>query len=279
MSTKYCKSRPLISVVMTYFNSRETILDSIDSVKRQTWTDFELILVDNCSTDGTDQLVIEYLDGLGCAVFLKTEFNSGGPAVPRNMGVSAAKGEYVAFIDSDDIWYEDKLEIQIQYADEYDLIACEASATRDLIHVGECMFSVVKIDMKTLIYRNIIVHSSVMVKKELFLDVMYDEDHYMIGLEDYSAYMECVNRFDAVLLKGRPLLWYQDRMGSLGREINGQERFAKSMYCLARTCLRIGDYRYLSIGMFVRVVVWAKKLAMLFLSKVVGSFLNCVGRP
>ena len=106
----------LVSVIIPAYNRRHTLKRCIDSVLNQTYRNFEIIIVDDCSTDGTMEFIE---DEYGMVteiniVYVRNDSNLGASA-SRNVGVSYASGEYIAFQDSDDEWYQDKLEKQMNY--------------------------------------------------------------------------------------------------------------------------------------------------------------------
>ncbi len=101
---------PLVSVIIPAYNRRDSIGRAIDSVLAQTLTDFELIVVDDASTDDTVAVVAAYTDP---RMRLIRRDANGRAAAARNTGIRAATGRYVAFLDSDDSWTPDKLEIQL----------------------------------------------------------------------------------------------------------------------------------------------------------------------
>ena len=103
----------LVSIIMPSYNTAKYISNSIDSVLAQTYTDWELIIVDDCSTDNTDEIVKGYLNDERIR-YLKNETNSGA-AVSRNYALREAKGKWIAFLDSDDLWEPEKLEKQIAF--------------------------------------------------------------------------------------------------------------------------------------------------------------------
>lgn len=105
----------LVSIIMPSYNTAEYIAESIQSVLSQSYTDWELIVVDDCSTDNTDEVILPYLADVRIK-YLKNEKNSGA-AVSRNRALREAKGKWIAFLDSDDLWLPDKLEKQIQFMD------------------------------------------------------------------------------------------------------------------------------------------------------------------
>ena len=102
----------LVSIIMPSWNTGNFIKESIDSVVSQTYKNWELIIVDDCSTDNTDEVVSIYSDQR--IKYLKNEKNSGA-ALTRNRAIREAKGEWIAFLDSDDLWAPEKLEKMIAF--------------------------------------------------------------------------------------------------------------------------------------------------------------------
>ncbi|MBQ6350767.1 MAG: glycosyltransferase family 2 protein [Methanobrevibacter sp.] len=101
----------MISVIMPTYNRARTLKRAIDSVLAQTYSDIELIVVDDCSTDNTKDIIDKYSDERLRYVRLK---KNSGACVARNVGIEKAKGEYIAFQDSDDYWEKEKIEQQIR---------------------------------------------------------------------------------------------------------------------------------------------------------------------
>lgn len=102
----------LVSIIMPSYNTAKFIKETVDSVLSQTYTNWELIIVDDCSTDNTDEIVSQFEDGR--IKYIKNEKNSGA-AVSRNRALREAKGKWIAFLDSDDLWEKDKLSKQIAF--------------------------------------------------------------------------------------------------------------------------------------------------------------------
>jgi len=107
----------LVSIIMPSYNTAEFIAESIQSVLAQSYPDWELLIVDDCSTDNTDEVVKPYLSDVRIK-YLKNEKNSGA-AVSRNRALREAKGKWIAFLDSDDLWMLDKLSKQIYFMEEH----------------------------------------------------------------------------------------------------------------------------------------------------------------
>jgi len=103
----------LVSIIMPSYNTGNYIAETIKSVIAQTHQNWELIIVDDCSTDHTDDVVAEFLTDSRIR-YIKNEKNSGA-AVSRNRALREAKGRWIAFLDSDDLWTPDKLQLQIAF--------------------------------------------------------------------------------------------------------------------------------------------------------------------
>ena len=106
----------LVSIITPSYQTASFIAETIESVLAQTYTNWEMIIVDDCSTDATDEVVAPYL-GDSRIRYLKNEKNSGA-AVSRNRALREAKGRWIAFLDSDDLWSPKKLEKQIAFMEE-----------------------------------------------------------------------------------------------------------------------------------------------------------------
>ena len=103
----------LVSIIMPSYNTASFIEETIKSVLDQTYTNWELIIVDDCSVDNTDEIVSCYLKDERIH-YLKNDMNSGA-AISRNKALKEAKGRYIAFLDSDDLWKPEKLEKQLKF--------------------------------------------------------------------------------------------------------------------------------------------------------------------
>ena len=108
----------LVSIIMPSYNTAQYISQSIQSVLAQTYLNWELIIVDDCSTDNTENVVSVFLND-NRIKFLKNERNSGA-AVSRNRALREARGKWIAFLDSDDLWEPEKLKKQIAFMENHE---------------------------------------------------------------------------------------------------------------------------------------------------------------
>ena len=99
---------PTVSVIVPIYNSESTLYDTLDSISHQTFTDIEVLMINDGSSDASPEIIDRYanMDARFRSVHLPK--NYGAPAGPRNVGIDMAEGEWIAFIDSDDIWHPEK---------------------------------------------------------------------------------------------------------------------------------------------------------------------------
>ena len=109
--------KPLVSIIIPTYNRAELLPDTLNSVLKQTYGNWECIVVDDHSTDNTPQVGREYAAGDGrISFFTRTSERPKGAASCRNFGLENAKGDFIQFLDSDDLLHPKKLEMQLKYA-------------------------------------------------------------------------------------------------------------------------------------------------------------------
>jgi glycosyltransferase involved in cell wall biosynthesis len=189
------KKAPLFSVIMPTYNRWTYLTRAIDSVLAQSFQDFELIIVDDGSSDETVANMSSLKDPRIKYFWQK---NSGGPASPRNSGIKVASGTWVCLLDADDWWLPNKLESIVKYAhgDKYDFIHHELSIDgavyRKLINWFKAVFSNHNNQhFKSLIFKgNYISTSSVSMRKNVVNKVgRFNESPSMASCEDYNYWL------------------------------------------------------------------------------------------
>lgn len=125
----------LVSIIMPAYNCEQYIADAIRSVLTQTYTDLELLIVDDCSTDKTADIVASFDDPR--IHYMRNEQNEGA-ALTRNKALRAAKGRYIAFLDADDLWAPKKLERQVAFMEKngYDFTYTAFRRTDKPFHIA-----------------------------------------------------------------------------------------------------------------------------------------------
>ena len=112
------KDYPVVSIVTPCYNAAHLIIETIDSVLSQTFTNWEMLIIDDCSRDNSAEVIKEYSTNDDRIKYFKTSHRSGSPSMPRNIGIENARGKYIAFLDADDVWLPDKLEIELEFAEK-----------------------------------------------------------------------------------------------------------------------------------------------------------------
>lgn len=198
---------PAVSVIMPVYNGEKFIKKAIESVLIQQ-VDFELIIIDDCSTDRTADIIRSVVGNRSDIIVLTNEHNMGA-AKTRNRGISAARGEYVAFLDADDWWEKEKLSRQLALLKKSGLVLC--STARELVSAdGEPTGQVIhvkrRLTYRDLLYHNSINCSSVVVKRAVILEfpMDYDDSH-----EDYITWLKILRKYGASCAIDEPLLKYR----------------------------------------------------------------------
>lgn len=198
-----------VSVVMPAYNAEKYIAEAISSVLNQSFPDFELIVLNDGSTDGTGGIVQRFA-GQDKRIRLLNQAENRGAARTRNDGVQAARGEWVAFLDSDDIWIDTKLEKQLDFVRRYPeaVLTYTASGYMDeggtpfgyILHAKE------RLTYQELLCGNPIVCSSVMVKRNRMREVpMIDDEIH----EDYVSWMRFLRNGSFAWGLDEPLVWHR----------------------------------------------------------------------
>ena len=100
---------PTISVIIPAYNAEKTIFETIDSIRKQTFEDFEIIVID----DGSEDKTLEIVESIADERIKLFSYPNGGLPIARNRGIEHSLGDFLSFIDSDDLWTPDKLELQL----------------------------------------------------------------------------------------------------------------------------------------------------------------------
>ncbi|MFN5183738.1 MAG: glycosyltransferase family 2 protein [Bacteroidota bacterium] len=188
---------PIVSVIMPAYNSEEFIAEAINSVLIQTFPDWELIIIDDGSTDKTREIVSPFLKDKRVKYFYQENKKQG---CARNNAVKHAVGDYLSFLDADDLYHPNKIEIQINYFKKQnpDLVftqgwCIEGGTGKESVterNVIQGLFTGLTF-LGLLLNRNRIPLSSVMMKKECFFEVGgFTEDKEIQNAEDYQLWIK-----------------------------------------------------------------------------------------
>lgn len=177
-----------VSVVIPVYNLEKHIGTAIDSVLAQNYKDFEIILVDDCSSDRSADIIASYVEKYPNIIYHKQPRN-GGAAVARNTAIQLAGGRYIAFLDGDDVWCHDKLEKQLSFMKSRNAaISCTALDTIDEsgYMLGKRRSVIERISYHTILHNTMIATSTVIVDRNLTGDFQMPLRR---GGQDYATWL------------------------------------------------------------------------------------------
>ena len=203
-----------VSVIMPAYNAERFIAEAIGSVIAQTFCDWELIVIDDCSSDLTQTVAQQYAQKDARIRVIKNAENS-GVSVSRMAGIQASRADWVAFLDSDDLWREDKLEKQFAFVQEHPDAQILFTASAFISEKGEPYSYVLQVP-ETVTYRqllrgNVMSCSSVLVKRDLMLRYPMEDDRLH---EDYASWLQILRDVPCAHGINEPLLIYRLAKGS-----------------------------------------------------------------
>lgn len=252
-------NKPLVSVIMPAYNCAATLQDAMDSALCQN-VPLELIVIDDCSPQDLSPVLADYRQEERVQI-LRNEENLGA-AQTRNRGVALAKGEYVAFLDADDIWMPEKLEKQLALLEKTGMVLC-ATARELMTPEGALTGRVIPVK-ETVTYKELLKHnsincSSVLMKAEVAkaFPMEHADSH-----EDYILWLKILRAHGSACAVNEPLLKY--RLSNTG----------KSGSKLQSAKMTFQVYRYMDFGLGKSLLLFAsyafhgvKKYALSFFAK------------
>ncbi len=208
-------SNSLVSIVTPVYNSERYLPEAIESVLGQTYADFEYLLIDDASLDRSKDIILDYANKDSRIKYQCLTVN-GGAAKARNAALNKAKGQYVAFLDSDDIWMAKKLEKQIKQfrmRESLGIVGTNGYSIHGFKSDSKLIFDKTKardgkISIKEFVLNGLpIATSSVTVKRECFKRCGYFKEQYSI-VEDYLMWLN-ICRYYEICIMEEPLIYYR----------------------------------------------------------------------
>ena len=266
------KSQPLVTVITPLFNAQDFIGETIESVLDQTYQNWEMIIVDDCSSDNSRDIVKKYEAKESRIKLIELEKNFGGPARPRNVGLDISKGDYLAFLDADDVWLKNKLQVQINemLVNNLDFTSTDSKFIDDnsidtIINKHKIIIFFKKIKRKAtlsdVIKGSFISTSSAIVSKNFISK--FDENKDFIGVEDMYLWMKILNeknvRYKYIRDK---LIKYRVSSTSLSERGVNQKQAIKANLCILKFILDNQKFEYIKY-FYIRII----KLAFIYFIK------------
>lgn len=203
----------MVSVIVPNYNTENFVVETLKSIFMQTYSNYEVVIVDDCSKDKSVEIIKEYIKGKPRFKIIELKQNS-GVAKARNIGMSLSKGKYVAFLDSDDVWYSDKLEMQVNK-----LLSCDAVLSFTAIEFVDESTNVIKnkrnirenVKYKHLLRNNMIATSTVVVDRNRTQDF----EMPLVPAEDYATWLMLLRNGSSAIGINRVLTKYRKRANSI----------------------------------------------------------------
>jgi len=228
------KSNPTVSVIIPTYNRAHLIGGTIQSILNQTYRDFELIIVDDASTDNTEEVVKGFNDER--LRYIRMKENSGAAGAPINRGIKAARGEYIAFLGDDDEWLPQKLEKQIEkfksVSSDVGLIYCGYTCVR--VETGETLIEYMP-NARGDVFQSAVEGSirlgghTPLIRKECFQKAgVFDTE--LRGSEDWDMWIRLAkyHKFDFVPeILAKYYVYGAQKSASLERQIQGYDKITR----------------------------------------------------
>jgi len=210
-----------ISVIIPTYNRSKELLRAVNSVLNQTIPVLEILICDDGSTDDSYSLIKSLnnptIIWINCG-------RNGNAAIPRNIGIKNAKGNWVAFLDSDDEWMPYKIQYQINHIESTNANAVSSNAIN--IYVKTKKYSIyhkknyTNLNFPKLIFSNYVITSSVLIKKNLLIKYkLFPEDQSFVGIEDYALWLKISTNSSFFYTSEALLNYYSDHSNSLSSKV------------------------------------------------------------
>lgn len=257
-----------VSVIITSYNYEQYIKEAIESVLNQTYSDFEIIIIDDCSTDNSVNVIKQFNDER--IKFIQNEQNIGLKGSMQR-AISICTGDWIAFLESDDTWFPETLEKRLEYIKKYTQVGIifndvlEFGDEKWLLAVKKNFERVRKILNKKTFPKNIfydinlhnliLTFSSVMIKRELFENLNFETP--IDSLLDWWIYIHIAYNTDAYYMKEKLTKWRQHRQSYITRK-------KKTKFKMANISAYLDVYKNQKLGLkFIPFLVFSI-LGMIF---------------
>lgn len=254
-----------VSVIIPCFNAARFVGKTIDSVLAQTYSNFELIVVDDKSTDESAEIVESYARADSRARLIQMPSNAGAPAAPRNAGVAAARGEWVAFLDADDIWHPRKLELQMQALNAHGALMC-STQMKDFRDDDEVVFEppslpplVGRVTLKQQLLKYRTPTSSIVARREFMCRHPFNEDPSYKAREDTDCFIRVHEDMPFSIKIIHPLVFYRQQASQISG--NKWKMIGRHLAMLQKYRLKSGK----GLGAMAYVYTFTHFLASIYL--------------
>ncbi|MBD2730342.1 glycosyltransferase family 2 protein [Nostoc sp. FACHB-892] len=201
---------PKISVVIPAYNAEPTIKKTIESVQKQSFSDFEVIIINDGSIDRTLE-IIHSIDDSRLRIF---SYQNGGLSVARNRGISHATGEFIAFLDADDLWTSDKLELQLAVLEQHPEVGIAYSWTYFMNEKENCLFPGSPLFYEGNVYRDLLIKnflshgSNPLIRKEV-IESVGEFDTQLSHFADWDYWLRIASKWSFAVVPKYQIYYFQ----------------------------------------------------------------------
>lgn len=230
---------PLVSVITPTYNSEFFISETIDSVRSQTYTNWELIIVDDASSDKTVEILKKYVASDERITYHILETNSGA-AIARNTAIEKASGSFIAFLDADDLWKAEKLTKQISFMETENIEVCFSSyelMNEEGTSLGKMIKALPKVNYAKMLKSNYVGNLTGIYNAEKLGKV------YMPNIrkrQDWALWLTLIKKVGYAYSIGEPLAKYRVRDDSIS---SNKLNLLKYNYTIYRKALKFGVFK------------------------------------
>mgnify|MGYP001218375573 CR=1 FL=1 len=267
-------TKPLVTIITSTFNSEKYIEETIKSVINQTYTNWEWIIVDDCSDDSTKDLIAKYEEKDTRIKLVSLKTNSGGPAKPRNTALMIASGDFICFLDSDDVWIKNKIEKQLASIGDFDGVCSNFniidSKSNFVKHVNKSFaVKILKVFLKDrLIYfTNYININSAMIRNKK--DHQFREEKEFVAIEDWIFWIEFIRNGQNIKLIPEPLIDYRVHQNAIS-QWNSNASHKKALHFFANFYKEknITYFDFILITIVIRIKMLFRKTKRVLLGQI-----------
>lgn len=249
----------LVTVIIPVWNRQEYIKETINSILTQTYKNIEILCIDDYSSDESLSILEQIQDNR--LRLIKLAQNSGRPAIPRNIGLKQAKGDFIAFCDDDDIWDQRKIELQMEAMIEYSSDFCFTGFEYFGLKKGRPSFKLRAIRLMTplsLIFSNSILNSSVMITRSLFERIGFlNEELSLRAIEDYQYWLRAYFKGAKFHFINETMVYYRVHRKRISSKDEGLE-LRGSMVQSLKSDLPFRQWFYLNLAQ--QLYVWMRRI-------------------
>jgi glycosyltransferase involved in cell wall biosynthesis len=212
-----------ISVIIPAYNAESTILETVKSVQQQSLSDYELIVVNDGSTDNT----LELLNTLKDSRLKIFSYENVGLPVARNRGISHATADFIAFLDADDLWTPDKLELQLAALQKHPKAGVAYSWTLNMNATGDTFYPGNNVYFQGNVHRELLVSnfiangSNPLIRREA-IETVGGFDSTLSSCEDWDYWLRLASEWDFVVVP-KPQILYRHSSGSMSAKVEIME--------------------------------------------------------